>query len=280
MALRIFLKEYPEIDSRSVISVQAYGEVITDRLLGALSNISGDTLCARRRAERWSIPRGTHVCPCSPWPGSHRTSPRPKTRGSPRPQGFTPSLAPTGPPSARLGLCIPICNTTSFTKSSLFLSKVYGSKKQASPVTGLKDAETPMKPPRGGAARLSRAGGRVAEAQAARRCVRGRASGSGAGGPSGTLQAGHTTGSRTRAGDAGQRSPWLRGARAASGRARPSSPAETGVCPLPERRVGQRQPFSRTFPADGRPRGLQGPGRGGLGRPRAPGRGRAPARRA
>lgn len=60
----------------------------------------------------------------------------------------------------------------------------------------------------------------------------------------------------------------------------PSSPAETGVCPLPESRVGQRQPFSRTFPADGRPRGLQGPGRGGLGRPRAPGRGRAPARRA
>lgn len=221
MALRIFLKEYPEIYSRSVISVQAYGEVITDRLLGALSNISRDTLCARRRAERWSIPRGTHVCPCSPWPGSHRTSPRPKTRGSPRPQGFTPSLAPTGPPGARLGLCIPICNTTSFTKSSLFLSKVYGYKKQASPVTGLKDAETPMKPRRGGASlpgrgSRGRGSGRPA-ARAGSRVLVWRP----AGGPSGTLQAGHTTGSRTGAGDAGQRSPWLRGAWAASGRARP-----------------------------------------------------------
>lgn len=72
-------------------------------------------------------------------------------------------------------------------KVLFFLSKVYGYKKQASPVTGLKDAETPMKLPRGGAARLSRAGGRVAEAQAARRRVRGRASWSGARPGRGTL---------------------------------------------------------------------------------------------
>lgn len=44
-----------------------------------------------------------------------------------------------------------------------------------------------MKPPRGGAVRLSRAGGRVAEAQAARRRVRGRASWSGARPGRGTL---------------------------------------------------------------------------------------------
>lgn len=52
-----------------------------------------------------------------------------------------------------------------------------------------------------------------------------------AGGPSGTLQAGHTTGSRTGAGDAGQRSPWLRGARAASGRARPQFARGNGGLP-------------------------------------------------
>lgn len=52
-----------------------------------------------------------------------------------------------------------------------------------------------------------------------------------AGGPSGTLQAGHTMGSRTGAGDTGQRSPWLRGARAASGRARPQFARGNGGLP-------------------------------------------------
>lgn len=116
----------------------------------------------------------------------------------------------------------------SFSLKSLWLQKTSFSG------DGLKDAETPMKPPRSGAARLSRAGGRVAEAQAARRRVRGRASWSGARPGRGTLgdtAGGSHDGITHRGRRRGAWSPWLRGARAASGRARPQFARGNGGLP-------------------------------------------------